>query len=176
MKKAFELFTRAHDSITVFGYYFSCLALAVIFSSYIVEVFGRYFFNAPQWWASEAVSYSLCAGAFMMMPYVTWKKGHVAVALIFDVLPKRLVRPAVWITYLMGALACGFAAWITFDETLRQYYNDVHIMAVKPVPKYLISIVLPFGFASSTIHFIRMLDWRMINPETAGSLGGFVED
>jgi hypothetical protein len=49
-------------------------------------------------------------------------------------------------------------------------------MAVKPVPKYLVSIVLPFGFASSTIHFIRMLDWRMINPETAGSLGGFGED
>ena len=111
-----------------------------------------------------------------MMPYVTWKKGHVAVALIFDILPKKLVTPAVWITYVMGALACGFAAWITLDETLRQYYNDVHIMAVKPVPKYLVSFFLPLGFASSAIHFIRMLDWRMIDPETAGSLGGFGED
>ena len=95
---------------------------------------------------------------------------------IFDILPKKLVTPAVWITYAMGALACGFAAWITLDETLRQYYNDVHIMAVKPVPKYLVSFFLPLGFASSTIHFIRMLDWRMIDPETAGSLGGFGED
>jgi TRAP-type C4-dicarboxylate transport system permease small subunit len=56
MKKAVEVFTRAHDALTEFGYYFGCLALAVIFSSYIIEVFGRYFFNAPQWWASEAVS------------------------------------------------------------------------------------------------------------------------
>ena len=110
-----------------------------------------------------------------MMPYVTWKKGHVAVALIFDILPKPAVRPAVWFTYLLGALACGLATWITGGETLRQWVNDVHIMAVEPVPKYLISWVIPFGFASSTLHFTRMLDWRKIDPAAAGALGGFGE-
>lgn len=167
--------TRWHDRLTTAGYYLGCLALAIIFGAYIVEVFARYFFNSPQWWASEAVSYSLCAGTFMMMPYVTWKKGHVAVALIFDILPKKGVRPAVWFTYLMGALACGFATWITGEETLRQWTNDVHIMAVEPVPKYLISVFLPVGFASSTLHFLRMLDWRKIDPAEAGALGGFGE-
>ena len=80
---------------------------------------------------------------FLMMPYVTWKKGHVAVALIFDILPKPAVRPAVWFTYLLGTLACALATWITGGETLRQWVNDVHIMAVEPVPKYLISWVIP---------------------------------
>ena len=173
--KIFTTLARWHDWLTQFGYYLGCLALAIIFGAYIIEVFGRYFFNAPQWWASEAVSYSLCAGIFLMMPYVTWKKGHVAVALVFDILPKPAVRWAVWITYLMGFLACGFATWITFDETVRQWVNDVHIMAVKPVPKYLISVVIPFGFASSTLHFLRLLDWRSIDPDTAGALGGFGE-
>ena len=45
MKKAVELVIRAHDTLTVFGYYCSCVALAVIFVSYIAEVFGRYFFQ-----------------------------------------------------------------------------------------------------------------------------------
>ena len=170
-----SIVTRWHVHLTTAGYYLGCLALAVIFGAYIIEVFARYFFNAPQWWASEAVSYSLCAGTFMMMPYVTWKKGHVAVALIFDILPKPAVRPAVWFTYLLGALACGLATWITGGETLRQWVNDVHIMAVEPVPKYLISWVIPFGFASSTLHFMRMLDWRKIDPAAAGALGGFGE-
>ena len=98
-----------------------------------------------------------------------------AVSLIFDVLPRPAVRPAVWITYLMGFVACGFATWITFDETLRQWINDVHIMAVKPVPKYLISVFIPFGFASSTLHFLRLLDWRAIDPDNTGALGGFGE-
>lgn len=170
-----SVLARLHDRVTWAGYYLGCLALATIFSAYIIEVFGRYLFNAPQWWASEAVSYSLCAGTFMMMPYVTWKKGHVAVALIFDVLPPSAVRPAVWITYLMGTVACGIATWITAEETLRQWTNDVHIMAVEPVPKYLISMFIPFGFASSTLYFARMLDWRKIDPAKAGALGEFGE-
>lgn len=166
---------RWHDWLTQFGYYLGCIALGVIFSAYIIEVFGRYFFNAPQWWASEAVSYSLCAGTFFMMPYVTWKKGHVAVTLIFDMLPRSLVRFAVWFTYFLGLLACGFATWITFDETVRQWINDVHIMAVKPVPKYLVSVVIPFGFASSTIHFFRLLNWQTIDPDNPSAVGGFGE-
>ena len=171
----FTTLARWHDRLTQLGYYLACLALAIIFGAYIVEVFGRYFFNAPQWWASEAVSYSLCAGTFLMMPYVTWKKGHVAVSLIFDILPRSAVAPAVWLTYLMGAVACGFATWISADETLRQWLNDIHIMAVKPVPKYLVSIFIPFGFASSTIHFLRLLDYRAIDPDAASTAGGFGE-
>ncbi len=173
--KCFTTLGRWHDGLTQFGYYLGCLALAIIFGAYIIEVFARYFFNAPQWWASEAVSYSLCAGTFLMMPYVTWKKGHVAVALIFDILPRGGVRPAVWLTYIMGFAVCAFATWITFDETHRQWVNDVHLMAVKPVPKYLISMFIPFGFASSTLHFMRMLDWRNIDPDTASSAGGLGE-
>lgn len=166
---------RFHDWLTRLGYHLACFALAVIVGAYSIEVFARYFFNAPQWWASEAVAYSLCAGTFLMMPYVTWKKGHVAVALIFDLLPRSAVRPAVWLTYLLGLLACGGAAWISADETLRQWINDVHIMAVRPVPKYLISVFIPFGFVSSTIHFLRLLDYRTIDPDRIGPTGGFAE-
>lgn len=166
---------RFHDWLTRLGYDLACLALGIIFAAYVIEVFARYFLNAPQWWASEAVSYSLCAGTFLMMPYVTWKKGHVAVALIFDILPRPAVRPAVWLTYLLGALVCGIATWVSFEETVRQWINDVHLMAVKPVPKYLISIFIPFGFVSSTIHFLRLLDYRTIDPDKAGALGSFGE-
>jgi hypothetical protein len=48
-------------------------------------------------------------------------------------------------------------------------------MAVKPVPKYLISIFIPFGFASSTLHFIRLLEFKAIDPDNL-SAGGFGED
>tara|TARA_Y100001936_G_C16078297_1_gene675705 strand:- start:1235 stop:1756 length:522 start_codon:yes stop_codon:yes gene_type:complete len=164
---------RWHDQLTVVGYYLACAALAIIFGAYVIEVFARYFFNAPQWWASEAVSYSLCAGTFLMMPYVTWKKGHVAVALIFDMLPRNGAKVALWLTYLLGTLACGFAAWITMEETIRQYVNNVHLMAVKPVPKYIVSVFIPFGFASSTLHFMRLMDFKTIDPDNIGS--GFSE-
>jgi len=162
-----------HDKVTIAGYYLACLALAAIFGSYIIEVFLRYFFNAPQWWASEAVSYSLCIGTFSMMPYVTWKKGHVAVAIIFEILPIKVVRPVVWLTYFLGVITCALSAWFCFDESWRQWVNDVNIMAVEPVPKYLISIFIPFGFISSTIHFFRFLDYNKIDTLSASMTGGF---
>ncbi|MBB42375.1 MAG: hypothetical protein CMM44_01275 [Rhodospirillaceae bacterium] len=166
-------FFNLHDKITQAGYYLACLALASIFGAYIIEVFLRYFFNAPQWWASEAVSYSLCIGTFLMMPYVTWKKGHVAVAIIFEILPLVAVKPVIWLTYLLGFLTCALSAWFCFDESWRQWTNDVNIMAVKPVPKYLISIFIPFGFVSSTIHFMRFMNYNNIDIKSASTTGGF---
>lgn len=164
------LLGRLHDDLTKAGYHAACLALIIMFGAYTVEVFGRYLFNAPQWWASEAVSYSLCIGAFLMMPYVTMQRGHVAVGLIFNVLPKRAVVPMLRFTVAMGVIACALAAWITLDETVRQFSENVHIMAVKPVPKYLISIFIPFGLISSAIHFLRMLFARDLDPgQTAGA-------
>ncbi len=168
----YRTFERSHDWLTVAGYYLACIALSIIFGAYIIEVFGRYFFNAPQWWASEAVSYSLCACTFLMMPYVTWKKGHVAVALIFDLLPTKGSRIAMWFTYLLGFIFCGFATWISLEETVRQYVNNIDLMAVKPVPKYLISIYIPFGFASSTLHFMRFLDFKSIDPDGSAKITG----
>ena len=70
-----------------------------------------------------------------------------------------------WLTYLMGFIFCGFATWISLEETVRQYVNNIDLMAVKPVPKYLISIFIPFGFASSTLHFMRLLDFKSIDPD-----------
>lgn len=163
---------RGHDWLTVAGYYLACMALSGIFGAYIIEVFARYFFNSPQWWASEAVSYCLCACTFLMMPYVTWKKGHVAVALIFDLLPSNASRIAIWLTYLMGMMFCGLATWITMEETARQYINNIDLMAVKPVPKYLISVFIPFGFASSTLHFLRLLDFKSIDPGISAKTSG----
>ncbi len=164
---------RAHDGLTQVGYYASCLALAIMLGAYSIEVFARYFFNAPQWWASEAVSYSLCIGAFLMMPYVTWKHGHVAVTLIHDVLPKPAIGVVKGLTALMSFIVCALATWITFGETHRQFIEDVHIMAVEPVPKYLISVFIPYGFASSTLYFLRQLDGRggLAGP-AGGGIGG----
>ena len=162
--------TRFHDWLTGIGHHLACLAIAVMLGSYTIEVFARYFLNWPQWWAAEAVSYSLCIGTFLMLPYVTWKKGHVAVTLIFDILPKPVAKAVLWFTVVMSVVACGLATWITFGESWRQYVEDIQMIAVKPVPKYLVSMFIPFGFASSTLHLIRHLDWRALNP--AGPTGG----
>ena len=153
---------RVHDGLTDVSFQFSKLCLGIIVFAYCFEVAARYLFNAPTWWADEAVSYSLCIGCFTMMPHVTREKGHVAVTLIVDMLPPARARPIYWFIYLLGFLACAFAAWISLDENIRQIVKDVYLMKVKPVPKYWISVWITYGFASSALYFLRMLDYRKI--------------
>ena len=171
MAGLFRGLTRAHDALTDVSFQFAKLCLAIIVFAYCYEVAARYFFNAPTWWADEAVSYSLCIGCFTMMPYVTREKGHVAVTLIVDLMSPARARPVYWLIYLLGFLACAAAAWISLDENIRQVVKGINLMKVKPVPKYWISTWITYGFASSALYFLRFLDYRAIAPDDGGTEG-----
>lgn len=161
-----------HDKLTDLGFQLGKLCLAIILFSYTYEVVARYFFNAPTWWADEAVSYSLSIGCFLMMPHVTRDKGHVAVTFLLDMMPGEKARPFYWLIYFLAFVVCAAAFWINLDENIRQFVRDVHLMKVKPIPKYYISVFITFGFGMSALHFLRMLDYRRIKVGGSGS-GGF---
>ncbi len=151
-----------HDRLTDVSFELGKICLAIILFSYCFEVAARYFFNAPTWWADEAVSYSLCIGCFLVMPRVTRDKGHVAVTFLVDMLSPAKGKPAYWVIYLLCFVACALGFWINLDENIRQVVKDVHLMKVKPIPKYWISVFITYGFGMSALHFLRMLDYRTI--------------
>ncbi len=161
---------RAHDGLTDVSFQFAKLCLAIIVFAYCYEVAARYLFNAPTWWADEAVSYSLCIGIFTMMPHVTREKGHVAVTLLVDLLSPARARLVYWFIYLLGFLACAAAAWISLDENIRQVVKEIQLMKVEPLPKYWISTWITYGFASSALYYLRLLDYRKI--EAGGGAEG----
>lgn len=165
-------FLWVHDRLTDLGFQLGKLCLAIILVAYCYEVVARYLFNAPTWWADEAVSYSLCIGCFLMMPHVTRDKGHVAVTFLLEMIPPHRAKPAHWAIYLVGFVVCAAAFWINLDENIRQVVNDVHMMKVKPFPKYYISVFITFGFGMSALHYLRMLDYRKIDV-TGTSSGSY---
>jgi len=164
---------RAHDALTDLGAQLSKVCLGIIVFAYCFEVVSRYFFNAPTWWADEAVSYALCLGIFLMLPYVTRAKGHVAVTFLVELMPARPARVTRWLIYFVCFVVCALAFWINLDENLRQIERDVQLMKVKSFPKYWISVFLTYGFGMSALHFLRMLDYRKFTvapqaPESSG--------
>ena len=164
---------RLHDWLTDMGFHLGKLCLGIIIFAYSFEVVSRYFFNAPTWWADEAVSYSLCIGCFLMMPYVTRQRGHVAVTFLIDVLRPSRRHVSYVAIYVVCFVVCGAAFWINLDENIRQVVQDVYIMKVKSFPKIYISVFITFGFGMSAIHFLRMA----ISGDTPvqGSGGGSFE-
>ena len=170
MSRVVAALARMHDGLTRLGFELSKLCLGIMVFAYCYEVSSRYLFASPTWWANEAVSYALCIGCFLMMPHVTKEKGHVAVTVLLDMLPARRAKVLQWFIYLIGFLVCAAASWISLDENIRQFVKEIYLMKVEPIPKYWISVWITYGFASSSLYFLRLLDYRKIDVGVAGEM------
>jgi C4-dicarboxylate transporter, DctQ subunit len=147
----------AHDWLTQAGFAVATFFVGVIAASFVYEVVARYFFDAPTFWSYAVGEYVLCATIFLSAPELTRRGAHINVNLIGERLtPGQAHRLRLAIGVLATA-ACLIAAWITATETWRQYVQDVTTLTSFPIPKWWVSIFIPYGFLSAAVHFLRQL-------------------
>ncbi|MEX3007688.1 TRAP transporter small permease [Hoeflea sp. TYP-13] len=155
MNRVLARFFAIHDWLTQAAAVLAAFGLIGIVISYVYEVVTRYFFNAPTAWVSDFVSYALCASIFLALPKVTKDKGHVAVTILVDIVPKRIADTMHTCINLIGFGCLGFAAYISLQENIRQYTKNIETLAIVPVPQWWISSFITFGLALSSIYFLR---------------------
>jgi TRAP-type C4-dicarboxylate transport system permease small subunit len=156
---------KAHDRLTYAGFVVATVLLGVIFIEYCAEVVLRYILNAPTSWGLELISYSQCISVFLVMPLLSKNGGHVAITILVERLPPRSAGILSWILYFLAFLICALGAWITWDESFRQFVQDVQLMKVHPIPQWWISIFIGYGFAMSALHFLRHLDFKTFRAQ-----------
>ena len=150
-------FGDLHDRVTSAGFALAAGLVGAIAAAFCYEVVARYFFSAPTAWTYDVGCYLLAAVIFLAMPEMTRRGAHIHVNLVFDYLSPSGVR---LLRYLIGALAvaaCLAATWITGSETWRQYAQGVWTLSALPIPKWWVSILIPYGMLSSALHFLRQL-------------------
>ena len=119
-----------------------------------VQVGMRYLFNSGFTWSLEATTYSFAALVLIGMSYGVRTGTHIAVDLVVGRLPagaKRtvgLIAIAVCIVY---ALLMLYGAFQFVDRLmiLNNMARDI------PVPKWVLTSTMPFGFALLTYRFIE---------------------
>jgi TRAP-type C4-dicarboxylate transport system permease small subunit len=147
----------AHDAVTKFGCVVAGVLLVVIVLSYCYEVVARYFFSSPTTWATAVVSFLLCYIVFLVIPELSRQRSHIYISIVLDVLPKRVSRILLLFGYAIAAGACLLAAYFCFDATMAQYTRNIMTVSEWSVPKWAISVVIPYGFLSTSIYYIRHL-------------------
>lgn len=160
---------RLHDALTQISFGISAALLGLVTAIYCLEVMLRYIFNAPTTWGGEAISYSLCASIFLAMPHVTKVGAHVAVTVVIEKSSPAVGRLISWIIYLVAFVICTIATWISFDENVRQFVQDVHLMRVHPIPKWYISVFITYGFGMSALHYLRKVAGGVAQVQTLSS-------
>lgn len=164
-----QALATAHDATTSAAYAGAGAALAAITIAYSYEVVARYGFNAPTTWASDYVSYFLCASVFLALPYVTRHGEHIAITYVVDHARAAGFRTALLRFINLCALGvCALATWMSIGENLRQMATGTMTLGANPIPQWWLSIFITYGFGSSALHFLRFLH----RPPDAGGHGG----
>jgi TRAP-type C4-dicarboxylate transport system permease small subunit len=147
----------AHDLVTRAGFGAAALCVAVITGSFCVEVVARYFFNAPTSWATPLVTYSLCAMIFLALPELTRQAAHIAINILVDKASGTVAHVLRGGACVLAAVACLLAAWFSADASWGQYEQDIWTQPPFDVPKWSISLLIPYGMLNAALHFLRQL-------------------
>ena len=98
-------YERALDAVIEASAIVATIGLGAIVVMYCIEIFSRYFLNAPTTWANDFIVFTLCAAIFVMMPEITRSGGHVAVTLLTDLMPEKFsprCAPCAGVRWLRG--------------------------------------------------------------------------
>jgi TRAP-type C4-dicarboxylate transport system permease small subunit len=155
--RALRRLATVHDRVTTAGFALAAALVGAIAVSFCYEVVARYFFSAPTSWTYDVGCYLLAAVIFLSVPEMTRRGAHIQVNLIFERTSPRAAQAFRIVIGVLAAAACLVATWITGSETWRQYSQDVWTLSAVPIPKWWISILIPYGMLSSGLHFVRHL-------------------
>ena len=116
-----------------------------------IQVVLRYAFNTGWLWSLEATTYSFGALVLIGMSYGVRTRSHIAIDMFNKRLVPQLRRWAILFILAICLLYCAlmfYGSYLFVDQlhTLGNNARDI------PVPKWLLTAVMPFGFA--------LLAWR----------------
>ena len=143
------------DILTRVSLYLSGVALFLMLGCYLFEVVMRYFLNAPTSWSNDVIQLLFAAMILLAGPEVTRLNGHIVISFFLEKMTPGSRQKLGMGIALAGWIMCFLTAYICFQESLRQYQNNIETMWTTPIPKWWISGFIPYGFMLSGLQFLR---------------------
>jgi C4-dicarboxylate transporter DctQ subunit len=129
--------------------------LAVMTLLTALQVLLRYAFNTGLIWSLEATTYCFAWLVLVGMSYGVRTRSHIAV----DLLVNRLGSDKRRIVGLLAITVCLAYALLMFYggfEFVRRLYELGNLARDVPVARWLLTSILPIGFALLTIRFVQL--------------------
>ncbi|MBO6259138.1 MAG: TRAP transporter small permease [Succinivibrio sp.] len=135
MQSFFEKFGRFYRLVCV-------LILTAMVLIVFINAVMRYAFHSGLVVTEELLRYLFIYLTFLGMVEVAHERGHIAVTILSDALPKA-VRTAL---HVVGYVLAIYALWILFDGSLEYYAeSDTSIGQVTGIPYQYIVAIMIFG-------------------------------
>lgn len=132
------------------------VGLLIIFTMLAVtaDVVGRYFLGRPIGWVLEITEYCLLYIPFLGAAWLLKKNGHVRIDVVLRLFSEKKQNTINIFTSILGAATCFFAGYYGTAATIDHFKRGLIDTKILEMPKYIILIVIPFGFISLSIEFV----------------------
>ncbi|MEQ8349268.1 MAG: TRAP transporter small permease subunit [Sneathiellaceae bacterium] len=111
-------------------------------------------------WTSDVAAYGLLYSTMLAAPWLVRVKGHVTLESVRRMLPGRVQRVMEILVCVLSILACLMLAWggvLLIDDSIARAAVDYRVLAI---PRWLLYLPLPVGFALMAVEFGRVLAGR----------------
>ncbi len=141
----------------IFSYFLSklgCVSLCAMMCLTVVDVVGRYVFNAPILGAFEITSFLVSILIFSFLGYAQSQKAHVTVDILVNIFPKKMQLAVKLFNYIIGFFVMILISWKGFEKAIEAKAAGDSPMNL-PVPDHPFIFFLALGCGIMCIEFLR---------------------
>ena len=180
MKKTFTLLGKAVLNLDAI---ITCLTLSACTILVNANIFSRYLFSTPIYWAEEVATSLFIWTVFIGSAYAYRTKAHLGVDILDKHLPTGARRIVSSVMSVIELLVLIMLTWISAEYCYHLVFSRsgaIKLMLTDylRIPKIWNGIAVPIGFGLSTFHSIRFMinRFRGIDADHDNPEGGEKND
>jgi len=135
-------------------------ALAVLL---IANVFARSFFQSL-YYADEISKFLIILISMVGVSYAARKARHIRMGAFLDLMPPKMEKAFIFLISGISALVLFIMAYYSY-----RYMDQMRILGQKTsalqVPFWTFMIIVPIGFASAVIHYVRTIIKNIVEKD-----------
>lgn len=129
--------------------------LIFIMLSVCMEVFLRYFFNAPQVWITEVTECILLYITFLGSAWLLRNGGHVKIDIILNLFSSKVKTILGVVSSTIGIVVTFVLSYYGFKVTWDVFQRGIYTPTILEIPLVVILIIIPIGGLMLFLQFVR---------------------
>ncbi len=162
-KKSEEIGKRFGQIIDCFEVFILSAGTASLAVILIANVIARTFFQSI-YFADEVSKFLIILISMVGVSYAARKARHIRMGAFLDLMPARIEKIFIFIISAVSALVLFIMAYHSFV-----YMNQMRILGQRTsalqVPFWTFILIVPIGFASSAVHYVRTIVKNIVEKE-----------
>ncbi|MGH6896798.1 MAG: TRAP transporter large permease subunit [Geminicoccaceae bacterium] len=145
----------------------SALALLAMAGIICFDVFSRYLFNEPTYWAPDVATYILVGMTFMALAAGQRSGSHIRVELLLGALGPAMRERVELVAIWLGLFVVVFGAWQMIAFNYQEYVNDSRDWGLLATPQWIPELPVSVGYVTFILAILADI-YRLRPP--AGAL------